>query len=235
MTITARISILIIMSGIVTLHGKSDHGKIEQTTSLSNTASREAPSASYTYSQEEHLTLYAQKKYRVLLTKLSHQLSESELIRLRSILVARELVVNKRQRPAGKDYLITSRRKFDLQIRTELGDDVADAVAVYLRHTHIRAFLGQVNIVLIYKGDPLSADQIDTLCRLLAAHPTSSPRGLKSTAEISAHLEERTKRDLTIIEEAKAHLSPTQVEALAEEMEMQFSYIKWGIAQAMSK
>lgn len=228
-----HIPILIILSAAVALHGMSNQ---EGTNPPARVESSEMQAAQYDYTYEEHLRIYAQRKYALLLVTLRNRLSESDSAQLESILIERELVVNSRQRPTDKDYLVKSRKKFDLQIRTQFGGDVADAVITHLKNTPTRGFLARVNMLLAYMDEPLGTGQIDRLCLIFAAHPSSpAPRDAKSTAEIETYLEQREARDHMIITEAGGYLSPAQLNVLSEEMKFQLSYTKVGLARAFNK
>lgn len=196
-------------------------------------SARPSESAKFKYAFDDHLQVYAQKKYATLMAMLRHDLSADQLARLQSILQEREVAVNSRTRPRHADYLPQTRLKFDRRIRTELGDHVADAVAAYLNNGPTLSSLAQLNLTLLYAGDPLSTEQIDRLCRIHAAHPTlPMPRALQSEAEIESFLHHHETRNRLILAEAEEVLSPTQLKALAGEMEFQFSYTKMGLARA---
>ncbi len=124
---------------------------------------------------------------------------------------------------------------FELQIRTELGDETANTVTDFIQSIPARGILARVNLLLSYRGDPLKPEQMEVLCHLMAKHATPIPRNVKTATEIRSFTEHRLARDRLIMASARNDLSPVQVEALSEEMEFQVSAIKMGMLNAIAR
>ena len=189
----------------------------------------------FEYYFEKHLPVYAQKKYAVLFAMLESQLSATQAACLDGILKERELMVNNRNSSRDEDYLVENRMKYDRQIRAELGDNIADAVITFLENAPTRAFISHINMVLLYREDPLAPGQVDALCRIFSKYPSYAVlRGIHSDEMIQKFLEKRRARDEAIRAEAEKYLSNVQLEVLSKEMQFQLSYTHLGIARAVS-
>ena len=227
---------MIIFCAVATAAGLCAPKTDDKETSTAVASDKEVPLVDDNYSYQDHLRLYAHRKYGALMALLQGRLSRKDYTRLQELLEARELAVNGRNRPAGSlDDLPETRMGFELQIRTELGDETANTVTDFIQSIPARGILARVNLLLSYRGDPLKPEQMEVLCHLMAKHATPIPRNVKTATEIRSFTEHRLARDRLIMASARNDLSPVQVEALSGEMEFQVSAIKMGMLNAIAR
>jgi hypothetical protein len=182
----------------------------------------------------EHLRLYARRKYAPFLAFSQKQGSEVDHAHLLKMLEEREVVVNQRKKYLdGPADLLALKAQYDAQIRAEFGDTIADELALYLKNAPARGLLSRVNLLLVNLSEPMTAEQIERISRILTNHRVPMPKGVKSVDEVNLYLKERHAQDARIIEKAAEHLTLRQTRVLAQELEFQISFVKLGILRSL--
>ncbi|MBS0663709.1 MAG: hypothetical protein JSR48_10635 [Verrucomicrobia bacterium] len=106
------------------------------------------------------------------------------------------------------------------------GDNLGRQFDDFLTLLPERLVVGNVNQVLVYRGDAMTADQMERVCVILHQSLPAPPVGRPSVAVWDAYLDRIRGSNEAVLAATASWLAPVQVQALREELELQWLHLR---------
>lgn len=179
-----------------------------------------------------YFKLYGARKFEPLIINLRKSLGEEGSSRIRSILIEREIRLAAAGRQLGKTRKNIENDSAQIQsdiksrLLAEFGSEILQKTETFIKTLSQRALVGGFNQELVYEGEPLTVDEIESLISILAKNAEENKVGFKSVHEVDTYILERKESQTHALQEATAFLNARQLEALQREFDLEIAYIR---------